>query len=465
MKCKFCGALLEEEGKFCAECGKSIEITDEQSTQVETKNDDVNGENTVVDSNNKTNNKSLDDKKLEKTEETKNTKDVAENNAKSQEVIENGNDVKPEVIVKNENKKEKEPESTGEVEVKDEKDIVAVEVPKVDKVENKEVTKETEVPKAVQTPKVDKPEMSGITGGEYEVVEKSIVAGAVKSGSEKKAKAKSETKEKKKADRAEKKADKKAKKKVNKKPKEKVKFGVKMLIFSRYFLAAVVLLFAVSIFFKWFTLSGNCVNMGYTRNDKTVNYLVDEIKDKSADELYSYEGPIATYSGYKLMRFGIDIGKEYDTFVGKSGVDSLSFVSVIHKYYMFALAFLFFSSLFSIIVALFSKKLKFIGTVRTLSIVNAIIIGLNYLAIRLPFFSMFGVRAKQTLLEINKNADVNLSSHGMSFMDKFYGYNMFIEKGLYTTLILLLIWFVLSTILKEVKDRADRDREIREEQF
>ncbi len=247
--------------------------------------------------------------------------------------------------------------------------------------------------------------------------------------------------------------------------KTKIGLGDRLVLITRYVLVAVIAVFVISLFFNWFSLSGDGVNIGYKRNEDSKEFLVESIRDKSVSDLHNYDKAIVSFSGYDLFRFSRVLDESYNEFVGRSGVPSKSFVSVVQKYYMMAIILTLITSIFSIVIIIISKDLKYISVVSNLSLVNLLILSLNYLTLKVPYLSMFAIKSKEVLLSSKEFANVNLSMTGLSMDKQFFPYEMYTEKGFLVALITLAIWFIIGTILKEVrhnKINEQLDKEIKQ---
>lgn len=223
----------------------------------------------------------------------------------------------------------------------------------------------------------------------------------------------------------------------------------------RYVLAGLIVLFTISLFFDWISLSGNAINQGMLRSDEVKPFLQEGIREHSVTSLESYEGPIVTFSAMDMYYFSNAIGDQYKTVIGPSGKDSTSLVSMIQKYYMKAVILLIVVNVVSLLMVLAIPSLKGISTVRNLSVLNFVIIGLNYLTLKVPYFSMFAVKAKDTLSQTIEYPEIAITHNGITLNQSFYPYNVYEERGFVFALVVLGLWLVVGIILAEVKSRRD----------
>lgn len=239
----------------------------------------------------------------------------------------------------------------------------------------------------------------------------------------------------------------------------KKSFGDKVITGLRYSLAAVMVLFVLSLFFNWFTLKGNAVNYGVARTEAVQPFLSPEAAKFSIEQISAVSTgdplPIISFSGMDLFNFGRKASEPYKTVKSVSGVDATSVVAVVHSYYMQAVIVMVVISLICVAVVLLFPSLKGIDIVRNLSVVNLIIMGLNYMSLRFTWFSMFAVKAKDVIKQGNTALSVTTEPSGIAANDVFYRYMFFSERGFHFALVMMVLWLVLGIILTEVKHRKD----------
>lgn len=231
----------------------------------------------------------------------------------------------------------------------------------------------------------------------------------------------------------------------------------------RYTLAAVIVLFFVSMFFNWFTLKENAVNYGMVRTEEVKAFMYPGLENYSEEQLGSFlktsDVPIVIFSGMDLYKFGGSATQEYLTIKGPSGDDKTSMVAVVHKYYMLAMMIPMIVSFVSLVIVLAFKSLKGIDIVRNLTFLNLVVIGLNYLALKVPYFSMFAVKGKDLLgSALNlKPSEISMTMEGVvvKSLDTFYAYGFQQENGFIFALVMLGIWLLLGIVLTEVKHRRE----------
>ncbi len=108
-------------------------------------------------------------------------------------------------------------------------------------------------------------------------------------------------------------------------------------------------------------------------------------------------------------------------------------------------------SLLAVAMLLADRKLKTIEWTRGIAVLSAVIIALNYLAFKIPFFSMFALRARSILREENPLTAVRMNMDGINVNNEFYPYHMVERNGFYFAVAAVVLWFILTTVLVEMK--------------
>ena len=251
----------------------------------------------------------------------------------------------------------------------------------------------------------------------------------------------------------------KPKEKVDRKERrrERVKgLGDQLVNIMRFSLAAVIGLFVLSMFFNWLSLSGNGVNYGLLRDEGTQSFMYNDLEGKSIESLQSYNDALIVYSGMSLYRFSRNASEEYDAIEGPNGVPTASLASMTQRYYMMAMIFVFGISLVCLALVLVLRNLWGMAGVRNLAVVNFIIIGLNYLALRVPYMSMIAIKAKDVLTQRTEGYPrISMTMDGIAVDQAFYPYRLEMHRGFYFALIMLGLWLFISIILTEVRRRRE----------
>lgn len=231
---------------------------------------------------------------------------------------------------------------------------------------------------------------------------------------------------------------------------EHVEMAIKI---TRYVILGSAILFFMSLFFGWFSLSGNAVNQGYIRGEETVKFMDRAVQQYKAENLVQYEYELVTFSAKDLFSFSNVMEEDYLTVMEVDKTEKNSIAAMIHSYYMKAVILLFAMTLTAIAILLVFKRHKGIEIVRNLAVFNWLIIGLNYMALKIPYFSMFAINAKDVLNQSVERGSISMTRDGIAFGQTFYPYIMTEESGLYVAAFFLTVWLVLSIVLCEVRNR------------
>jgi len=224
---------------------------------------------------------------------------------------------------------------------------------------------------------------------------------------------------------------------------------------SRYMIIGSIILFFIAIFMPWFALSGNGVNTGYIRSESGKEFMPKVIQEHRIEDLITYQGVLVNFSGKDLYMFSKKIDEAYLTIHGVDNELRPSMVAKVHQYYMKAVFFLFLLSGTALVLLLLLKDYKGITIVRNLGIVNLLIVGVNYLAMKVTFFNLFIIEAKDQLGQLSGHPKVAIKQAGIRYMDELYPYVMKEEVGFYLAIIALGIWLITSIVLSEIKNRDE----------
>ena len=209
----------------------------------------------------------------------------------------------------------------------------------------------------------------------------------------------------------------------------------------RYMIFVSIILFILSLFTNWFTISGTTVDYGFVNNSYTQKYF-QETENESYIE----------FSGYDLFNYSGSAMNEHKMIKKSDGVLSTSILSAIHMYIMLAMAVLLASSLAACCVAFLYKAFTGMAIIRNLAIVNLVVIGLNYIFLNVTFLSAIAIRAKSVIDQQKDFGTLHMTFNGISHDQYFYTYKVGENSGFYGTIIALGIWLTLSIVLYEMKN-------------
>lgn len=224
---------------------------------------------------------------------------------------------------------------------------------------------------------------------------------------------------------------------------------------SKYIIMGSIILFVISMFISWFSFSGDGMNIGFIRNENSKKFMPEIIRERTVESLSTYEGILVTFTGNDLYQFGKNMDEEYLTLHGIDGEIRTSLVAKIHQYYLKSVIFLFLLSAIAFAILLGFKGYKGINIVRNIGILNLVIIGLNYLAMKLAFFNIFVIKAKDILGQSEGYVKVVIKNIGILYNDHIYSYTVKEEFGFYLAIITLSIWLATSIVLSEIKNRDE----------
>lgn len=249
--------------------------------------------------------------------------------------------------------------------------------------------------------------------------------------------------------------DKPAKKAVTKDNGSKKSLSEMLIAITRYVTLGAVVLFFVSIFMNWFSLSGNAVNYGFIRGEETRPMMVEAVQPHEIENLELYALPLITFSGNSLYQFSQVMEEEYLLVTNPRDEAVESIAAKIHRYYMMSVIVLFiFTGIAALILAVF-RRTKGITIVRNLAVFNGIVIGLNYMALKIPYFSVFAIHGKEVIKQSKDFISLSMTGEGIAMDQTFYPYVFTEESGLFFSGFALGLWLLLSIILSEVKNREE----------
>ena len=234
---------------------------------------------------------------------------------------------------------------------------------------------------------------------------------------------------------------------------KKPEFGKATRIIA-YVNAIIIAILLISMMFTWFAFGGRGTLKGIGQIQENSQFLTQEVTAlTTAEELEALnpEVEIIKFSPKDLINYGKLNQDTHAKLENNKGELKNSFASMIHLVYLkgfYAIALL---GLLSIILLVFDKKFKAIEWTRGISVLSIVIIGLNYAALKIPFFSMFALKARSVLRVDDPLSAVTLNMSGINVNNEFYPYMLIEKNGLYVALGACVLWFILSTILVEMK--------------
>ena len=250
-------------------------------------------------------------------------------------------------------------------------------------------------------------------------------------------------------------------KKTPKVPKKPMKRSTEI---TRYITIGILLLTLLSVLFPWFSITGRGAVIGYQMNVKDEIYIKNlnpDIANLSQNSLLQVgeDQIVATFSPIDLVNYANAYEDAYRNVYDINGKEETSIVATIHILYIRGILVFLLLIAIAIVLLIVDKRLYTIEWNRGGSIFSLFIIGLNYIALKIPFFSMFASRTRSALRLDNYTNAVSINFNGIGVNNEFYPYGMVEEKGLFFALVVCIFWLVLTTVLIEMKKEHKEDTE------
>ncbi len=222
---------------------------------------------------------------------------------------------------------------------------------------------------------------------------------------------------------------------------------------TRYITAGIIIFFLITMLFDWFTLGGRGVFTGFELDENSSQFMTKEAVDMSKAQIESSvpEVAILQYSPKDLLDYVKLYEDDYKTLKGIDGEVKTSWAIVIQTIYIKGFYVVLAIALLSVLFLVFDKKLRTIEWSRGLSVLTMLIMGLNYAALKIPFLSMFALKARSLLRLKNVLSSVTLNMNGINMNNEFYPYNLMEKTGFFIAIGTCVLWFVLTTVLVEMK--------------
>lgn len=209
---------------------------------------------------------------------------------------------------------------------------------------------------------------------------------------------------------------------------------------------------ALSLLMNWFSLAGRGSYLGFV-DDQSKNYKTSEVIGLSTEAINELDASVAIlkFSPKTLYRYAKDTTEIYSMLPDNNGMTKKSWSVIIEQIYIKGFFLIPIMCILSVLALLFDRRFYLIELVRGFSLITILITLLNFLALKITFFSMFAIRAKALLQLDNKLNRVTMNLNGINLNNDFYPYKLVENKGFYIALIACSVWFVLTTVLIEMK--------------
>ncbi len=235
-------------------------------------------------------------------------------------------------------------------------------------------------------------------------------------------------------------------------PKQALTFGRGVQI-TRYVTAAIVLFFLITMLFDWFSFGGRGVFKGFLLDQNSGSFMTSEVMTLSSEEIEALdpEVGILRYSPKDLMDYVKLYEEDYKYMTNKDGEDRLSWGAMVQMIYIRGFIVVLAAGLLAIVFLLLDKKLKTVEWSRGFSVLSIVIIGMNWASMKIPFLSMFAIRTRNLLRFENQLSSVTMNFNGINMNNEFYPYNLMETRGFFIAVGACVLWFVLTTVLVEMK--------------
>lgn len=212
-----------------------------------------------------------------------------------------------------------------------------------------------------------------------------------------------------------------------------------------YLTIGVIVLFSITLFLRWYSISGKTAFRGFFYTEKTAKGLSAEVKSyQQNEEAATATGPmkkVASFSPYQLYRYA----GEYDA---NSSPENL--LERLQVYYAKSLFLIWVLLIASVLILIFDREAKLVEGIRIASIISAIYILLNSLAMKLPYINFFVLHAKKMLhREGISSSVVGEGLHLFDSSKEILPYQMQFHFGWMAAIFLAGVWFLLATVLGE----------------
>jgi len=233
---------------------------------------------------------------------------------------------------------------------------------------------------------------------------------------------------------------------------KKPEFGKATRIIA-YANAIIITVLLISMMFTWFTFGGRGTFKGFESVQDNSQFMTEEVKLLKDEQIEGLDPTveILKFSPKDLVDYGNLNQDAHKTLENTKGELKKSFASMIHLIYIKGFYLIVGLGLLSILLLVVDKKLKAIEWTRGISVLSIVIIGLNYTALKIPFFSMFALKARSILRIEEPLSAVTLNMNGINVNNEFYPYVLIEKNGLYVALVACVLWFIFSTVLVEMK--------------
>lgn len=225
--------------------------------------------------------------------------------------------------------------------------------------------------------------------------------------------------------------------------------------FLQYGLAVGLVILLLMMILPWFHLGGNATYKGFVRIPS--NMLYDEYKELDSQGRKNYMGIYIETSPIQLIDYVTKHFEDHSKIINQKGDEKISIFAWTHAILIDGFILIGFLIITSIVLLFIPKQLKWIKTVKYMSIISLIIIIMNYLALKIAALNMFVLNALNELRIQNGYEITQLTQKGIAVNKDFYPYYMRVTPAFYLTLALVLLWIVISVLLERLKQNKEKE--------
>ncbi len=222
---------------------------------------------------------------------------------------------------------------------------------------------------------------------------------------------------------------------------------------TRYIAAGIILLMMLTLLLPWFSFSGRGAYLGFETDTQTIEYMTDTVQSMDQEAIMNLDESVVLYtlSPKKLIQFVGNHREAYAHVVNTSGEEKKSWATVIQYWYIQGFWLIIATGIISIIILFIDRKLKAMDWVRGFSVLTGMIVVLNYVVLKIPFFSMIAIHAQSALRARGTLSAVKIGLKGIQMNNEFYPYTIHEQYGFILGIIFCILWFVFSTVLIEMR--------------
>lgn len=204
----------------------------------------------------------------------------------------------------------------------------------------------------------------------------------------------------------------------------------------------VILLFLITLFLRWYAISGTVAFHGYFYTPQTGKYLSEGAKTYARDKMIDQKEEVAAFSPNHFLNYA----KEYE-----KNSDIQGLLAKLQIYYIKGLYLLYFLIFACLVILAIDQKGKMVEVIRISSILAVIFVLLNTLAMKLPYINLIVLNAKRVLSA--NGISTRVVSEGLYLYESTkqnLTYQVDLKFGWTLAVVFVALWFVMATVLMEM---------------